>query len=79
METASPAGKKDRKRGPATLPPTASPDALLLTTDDIAARCRFSPQLARRLVENGTIPSVKIGRLRRVKRSDFDRFVVGLR
>ncbi len=80
MDAASEVAKKARKpRGPATLPTEAPPDAVLLSCAAMASKLMASVELVERWVSNGTIPSIKIGRLRRVKRVDFDRFVEGLK
>ena len=63
------------------IPPSAQPpgdDVLLLTLDDVAVRLRCSLSFAHRLVANGDLPSVKLGRCRRVRVEDLDRFVDGL-
>ena len=63
------------------VPPSAqrpADDALLLTVDDVAARLRCSLSFAHRLVQRGTLPSVRLGRCRRVPAAALDAFVDGL-
>ena len=63
------------------LPPSASPpsdDALLLTPADVASRLRCSLSYAYRLIERGTLPSVRLGRVRRVPAASLDSFVDAL-
>jgi excisionase family DNA binding protein len=52
----------------------------MLTRHEVAEILRISPVGARRLIEgdNPAIPSVKIGRLRRVRRSDLDAYMRSL-
>ena len=65
------------------LPPSArvsTDEALpqLLTISDCAERLRCSLSYAHRLVARGDLSSVKLGRARRVRAEDLDRFVDGL-
>ena len=63
------------------VPPSAQPpadDALLLTPADVALKLRCSLSYAYRLIERGTLPSVRLGRVRRVPAAALDAFVEGL-
>ncbi len=65
---------------PTEAPPEAPPEAPeeLLTVDGVAEVLKISFIAARRLVMGGEITSVKIGRLRRVRRSDLNTFMANL-
>jgi excisionase family DNA binding protein len=47
----------------------------ILTPDELAEFLRCSRTYARDLLTHGEIPSFKLGKLRRVRRSDAERFV----
>jgi excisionase family DNA binding protein len=47
----------------------------ILTPDELAEFLRCSRTYARDLLTQGEIPSFKLGKLRRVRRSDTERFV----
>ena len=47
----------------------------LLSLGDLAEYLACSRTYARKLIADGTIPSFKIGSLRRVRKSDVDRYV----
>ncbi len=53
-------------------------DPQLLTDRDVAAKLRVSPQTVRQLIRVGLLPSLKIGRARRVSRAQLDAFVAEL-
>lgn len=55
----------------------ALPD-LLLTTKELATVLRCSLRTAKDLVGTGTIPSVKIAGLRRVRRSELEAYIADL-
>lgn len=46
-----------------------------LTTGEVADYLGSSERFARGLIASGALPSLKIGALRRVRRSDLDEFV----
>lgn len=47
----------------------------LLSLNDLAGYLACSRTYARKLIVDGTLPSCKIGSLRRVRRADVDRYV----
>jgi excisionase family DNA binding protein len=47
----------------------------LLTTKQVRERLAISREYTYRLLQAGTIPSVRVGRLRRVRPSDLDRYI----
>jgi excisionase family DNA binding protein len=47
----------------------------LLSLNDLAGYLACSRTYARKLIADGTIPSFKIGTLRRVRKSDVDEYV----
>ena len=49
----------------------------LLSLNDLAGYLACSRTYARKLIADGTIPSFKIGTLRRVRKSDVDEYVEG--
>jgi excisionase family DNA binding protein len=51
---------------------------LLLNVDEVAVALRIGTVAAWKLVMSGAIPSCKIGRSRRVKTADLERFVAEL-
>ena len=57
-------------------PPAAK---LLLTVEEAAAQLAIGRSLAYELVLRGELPSVRIGRCRRIACADLKRFVDGLR
>lgn len=46
-----------------------------LTAAEVAAMLRVDPQTVRRWCANGELPSVRAGRVIRIRREDVDRFV----
>jgi excisionase family DNA binding protein len=50
-------------------------DAEYLTPAEIAQTLRVSKMSAYRLINNGTIPGVRVGRSLRVTRTDFDTYL----
>jgi len=66
--------------GPPSAPPVTDPGSVpdLLTVKDAAVILRCSPSKGKKIVADGTVPSVSIGRLRRVRRSDLDRYINNL-
>lgn len=53
-------------------------ERLLLTVDEAAHRLGIGRSHAYIFVMRGDLPSVKLGRSRRVRREDLDRFIDGL-
>lgn len=51
---------------------------LMLTVEDLAGELRCSVSSAKKLLKDGTIPSVKVEGLRRVRRADAEAYVAGL-
>lgn len=51
---------------------------LMLTVPEVAAILRISPSYAKKLIAAGAVPSVKIGRCRRVRSTDLKDYVDGL-
>jgi len=58
--------------------PASGSEPLLLNIYDVAARLRLSRASVQRLLTSGELPSVKIGRTRRVLLTDLHQFVAGL-
>jgi excisionase family DNA binding protein len=56
----------------------SGPGAVLLTPEEAAGRLRIGRTLIYQLLHTGAIPSVKIGRARRVRVQDVDEFVQSL-
>lgn len=56
----------------------ARPEQYLFTLDDVAQALRLSRAEVERAVARRTLASVKIGRLRRVTRSQLEAFVASL-
>jgi excisionase family DNA binding protein len=55
-----------------------SPDnvpRLLLSTAEVARCLGISERFAKNLIYSGSLPSLKVGRLRRVRRGDLDRWI----
>lgn len=50
---------------------TQAPDVAYLTPKDIQRELRISERSCYRLLQAGSIPSVKVGHLYRIKRSDL--------
>lgn len=50
----------------------------LLTVKDVAAILQCSPSKVKKIVADATLPSVHIGRLRRIRRSDLDGYLNNL-
>jgi excisionase family DNA binding protein len=50
----------------------------LLTVTDVASTLRCSPSKVKKIVADGSLPSVTVGRLRRVRRSDLDAYISSL-
>jgi excisionase family DNA binding protein len=48
---------------------------LLLSTADVARYLGISERFAKNLIYSGSLPSLKVGRLRRVRRDDLDRWI----
>jgi excisionase family DNA binding protein len=46
-----------------------------LTVDEVAGSLQITPQTVRNWLDQGRIPSLRIGRRVRILRSDFQRFV----
>jgi len=61
-----------------TDPIATEPPPLLLRVDDVCALLSLSRSTVNRLLVNGTIPSVAVGRTRRVVRTDLHEFVADL-
>jgi excisionase family DNA binding protein len=55
-----------------------SPSPVLLTRDDVARHLSTSDRHVRRLIEDGRIPSVRLGGLVRVRVDQLDEFVSDL-
>ena len=51
---------------------------LLLTPEEAAAELRIARRRLFDLIREGTLPSVKIGRSRRIRRQDLHEYVAGL-
>lgn len=47
----------------------------LLTVADIAKHCQVSQRTVRRWIDNGSLKAGRLGRLRRIRRSDFEKFL----
>ena len=55
---------------------TTSSPAALLTIDDVAATLNCSTRHVRRLLDSGSMPAaIRVGKLVRFRRSDFERWV----
>jgi excisionase family DNA binding protein len=52
--------------------------ALLLTVEEAAAELRIARRRIFDLIRDGSLPSVKIGRSRRIRRDDLLEYVAGL-
>lgn len=52
--------------------------ALLLTVEEAAAELRIARRRIFELIKDGSLPSVKIGRSRRIRRDDLLEYVAGL-
>lgn len=50
----------------------------MYTVEQAAEALNLSERQTRRLVADGSLPSVTVGRARRVRRSDLDAFIAGL-
>jgi excisionase family DNA binding protein len=48
---------------------------LLLSTSEVASALGVSPRLVKSLIQAGELPSLKVGRLRRVTLSDLEAWV----
>lgn len=48
---------------------------LVPAIDLIARRCGISRKTAERLVQNGTVPTVRVGKLYRIHPEDLDRWI----
>ena len=59
-------------------PSLTDPPSLLLRVDDVCGLLSLSRSTVNRLLVNGTIPSVAVGRTRRVVRVDLVAFVADL-
>lgn len=57
------------------MPPTDDGERDWLYLNEIAAEGQMTMKVVRRLVLNGELPAVRIGRRYRVKRADFDRLM----
>jgi excisionase family DNA binding protein len=55
-------------------PPAAEID-YLMTADDVRQRLGISRTCVYRMLAAGTIPSVRVGRLRRVRPADLEQFI----
>ncbi|MEU4214017.1 helix-turn-helix domain-containing protein [Actinoplanes sp. NPDC026623] len=51
---------------------------LMLTVKEAAAQLKLSPSYAKKLIASGELPSVKVGRCRRVRTTDLGAYVDGL-
>jgi excisionase family DNA binding protein len=51
---------------------TQAPDVAYLTPKDIQRELRISERSCYRLLQAGSIPSIKVGHLYRIKRSDLE-------
>jgi excisionase family DNA binding protein len=51
---------------------------LMLTIPETAERLKLSKSYTKKLIASGTVPSVTIGRCRRVRLSDLGAYVSGL-
>ena len=51
---------------------------LMLTVKETASRLKISPSHAKRLIATGEVPSVKVGRCRRVRLTDLGAYIDGL-
>ena len=54
-------------------------EAEYMTINEIASELAVSPDAVRARIKEGAFPTVKIGRLKRVPRSDYKRWLSGLR
>lgn len=64
--------------GPTLFTPHPGPESgaqLLLRVDDVATRLSLSRATVNRLLATGALPSVKLGRARRVVARDLEQFV----
>lgn len=57
---------------------TVDAPTLMLTVDETAKELRVSRSYAKKLIAAGTVPSVSIGRSRRVRSADLAAYVAGL-
>lgn len=48
------------------------PDSPMLTTHEVAEFFRIRPETVRRLVKNGTLHPLKVGRIRRFHRAEIE-------
>lgn len=51
----------------------------LLTTDDVLGYLRVNARTVYRLIKDGSLPAVRIGRQWRIRRSDLDAWLDGQR
>ncbi len=61
--------KKDTNHGP----PAQAREAGFLTTKDLQRELKISQGLAYRLIKSGAIPSIRVGTVYRIHRSDLER------
>ena len=47
----------------------------LLTIEDVAAHCQVCPRTVHRWIADGQLRSLRLGRLRRIRRQDFEHFL----
>jgi excisionase family DNA binding protein len=47
----------------------------LITIPDAASRCAVSARMIRKLIQDGELPSVTIGRCRRLRRDDIEALI----
>lgn len=57
---------------------SGQPDKLLLTVPEAAALLGIGRTLMYELIGSGAIQSVTVGRLRRLRRTDLERYAAGL-
>ena len=59
-------------------PNTATPPVLLLRVEDVCAQLSLSRATVNRLLAAGVLPSIKLGRARRVLYRELEQFVADL-
>ena len=55
--------------------PDLSAEDVLFTVADIATQCQVSERTIRRWITDGDLKVVRLGRLVRIRRSDFNKFL----
>jgi excisionase family DNA binding protein len=68
----------EQQRQPPTPEPSPAPERVLLTVEEAAERLGIGRSMAFRLIRDGEIGSVQIGRLRRIPASAVNEYAVRL-